>query len=39
VENLSHWDLGGTAEYVNRPEGRACVTVRFNLGDLPEEVG
>jgi PAS domain S-box-containing protein len=29
VQHLSQWDLGGQAEYRNRPEGGASVVVRF----------
>ena len=39
VENLSRWDLNGSACFSNRPEGGACVKVSFPVGNTPEEVG
>jgi PAS domain S-box-containing protein len=29
IESLSRWDLQGTVEYSNRPEGGACVVITF----------
>jgi len=33
VENLSRWDLAGSASYVNNPEGGACVEVTIPLSN------
>jgi two-component sensor histidine kinase len=33
IEQVSGWDLGGTVQYANRPEGGALVTVRFPIQD------
>jgi PAS domain S-box-containing protein len=32
IESVGRWDLRGEIEYTNRPEGGACVAVRFPLG-------
>lgn len=29
VESMSRWDLGGETAYLNRPDGGACVQIRF----------
>src|SRR5439155_11495546 len=36
VESLSKWDLEGSVQYENRPEGGARVVVRFPLPKLTE---
>ena len=39
VENLSRWDLGGSAAYLTRGDSGACVQITFPVGNTPEEVG